>query len=151
MRIYLAGRYDRRSEIAVYAAELRSLGHVVVSRWHDGGYEDDPDGTLALACERAWVVTGGYPTAAAPFAEQDLEDLDAADTAVFLTEPGGDFQVAASAARGGRHVELGIAYAWAKRVIVVGPRENVFCTLPGVEVFDSWEGARDVLAAEAAA
>jgi len=37
--------------------------------------------------------------------------------------------------RGGRHVEFGLALAWGKRLMIVGPRENVFHCLPQVEQY----------------
>ena len=40
-------------------------------------------------------------------------------------------------ARGGRHVEFGLALAAGKRLCIVGPRENIFHFLPRVEVFRS--------------
>lgn len=42
------------------------------------------------------------------------------------------------ASRGGRHVELGMAIALSKTIVIVGPRENVFCTLPGIVHHDTW-------------
>jgi hypothetical protein len=45
-------------------------------------------------------------------------------------------------ATGGRHVEFGLALAQGKRVIVVGPRENVFhYLLPESQVFATWNQA----------
>lgn len=44
-------------------------------------------------------------------------------------------QSAPWAARGGRHVEFGVAVASCKRLVVIGPRENIFHHLPRVEVF----------------
>ena len=44
--------------------------------------------------------------------------------------------------RGGRHVEFGMAYAMGKSIIVIGDRENVFHSLPGVIVAKNWEDAR---------
>ncbi len=40
--------------------------------------------------------------------------------------------------RGGRNVELGIALGMMKRVLVCGPRENLFCWLDDVRQFDDW-------------
>jgi hypothetical protein len=45
-------------------------------------------------------------------------------------------------ATGGRHVEFGLALAQGKRVIIVGPRENVFhYLLPDSQVFATWNKA----------
>ena len=55
---------------------------------------------------------------------------------------------AGGASRGGRHVEFGLALAWGKGVVVVGPRENVFHTLPQVEHFWRWPEALSALTGE---
>jgi len=45
-------------------------------------------------------------------------------------------------ATGGSHVEFGLALAQGKRVIVVGPRENVFhYLLPDSQIFATWNKA----------
>jgi hypothetical protein len=49
-------------------------------------------------------------------------------------------------ARGGRHVEFGMAYAWGKRLIVVGPREHVFHALPLVEHYPDWAALANEMA-----
>ena len=67
----------------------------------------------------------------------DQEDVLAADALVCFTEPPGD------GGSGGRHVELGMALALGRRVIVVGRREHIFHHLPEV-------GARRKLAGGAA-
>lgn len=158
MRFYLAGKYGRRTELLVYAGDLRALGHDVVARWLDGDAVHDPSGALAESCERAWDATGSYPAEAAPFAWSDWHDIGQADAVVFFTEDltkaargGGVRWVEASSARGGRHVEFGLALAWGKRVMVVGPRENVFYALPVVDRFDSWADVVALLSAEAVA
>lgn len=74
----------------------------------------------------------------------DLEDLRAADTVIsFTDEKGGG--------KGGRHVEFGVALALEKRLILVGPRENVFHTLPEIEHYPTWRSLAIVMAAERAA
>jgi hypothetical protein len=45
-------------------------------------------------------------------------------------------------ATGGRHVEFGLALAQGKRMIMVGPRENVFhYLLPDSQIFATWNKA----------
>ena len=39
---------------------------------------------------------------------------------------------------GGLHAEFGMALALRKRLILVGPRENIFHTLPQVEHREGW-------------
>ena len=67
------------------------------------------------------------------FAIEDVEDILAADAIIMFTEEPGP-----GTSRGGRHVEFGLAIAAHIRLIVVGPRENVFYYLPRVEQFDSF-------------
>ena len=52
--------------------------------------------------------------------------------------------------RGGRHVELGIAIGSRKRIAVVGPRENIFCWLPVIEHYETWDEFLSVVDAELA-
>ena len=74
----------------------------------------------------------------ARFAQEDFEDVAAADTVVCFLEPGGG-------GSGGRHVEFGMALAWGKRTIVVGEPEHLFHTLPSVEAYPTWPQALDAL------
>ena len=112
MKIYLAARYDRRFEMLGVAAGLIRVGHDVTSRWIEGGRGGDSDRVAAL---------------------EDIGDLAHADGLVTFTEQ--PERSVSWAARGGRHVEFGIALACGKRLCVVGPRENVFHHLPSVEVY----------------
>ncbi len=139
MNIYLAASYSRRLEMVEHAEELRRLGHTVVSSWISGKHEHNSEhgvqaDELAEEDERQqWAL-------------EDIVDLIAADTLVAFTEDPG--RVGRN--RGGRHVELGFAIGWAeaaatfsidddKRVVVIGPRENIFHCLPYVEQYDAWE------------
>lgn len=111
MRIYIAARYDRRFEMLGVAINLMRAGHVVTSSWVEGR-GDVPDAIAAI---------------------EDIDDLSRADCLVSFTEQ--PSRGVAWSARGGRHVELGIALASGKRVCIVGPRENVFHHLPQVEAY----------------
>lgn len=125
MKIYLAARYSRFPEMQVYAEELRRLKIEVTSRWIKGDQDIRASGNAHKPhYSRLW-------------AEEDLEDLHAADCVVSFTE--GPEAVSGSASKGGRFVEFGLALALHKRVIVVGPKENVFHYLPTVEMFERWE------------
>lgn len=112
MQIYLAARYSRRAEMQQIARALEQLGHLVTARWVSGAHDTCEDTKSAL---------------------EDLEDIHAADMLVAFTEQPG----VAGRARGGRHVEYGYALARGLRIVVVGPRENVFHHVPGVEVLPS--------------
>jgi hypothetical protein len=116
-RLYLASRWSRRAEMQSHAAELEALGLArVEAAWlrepHDWDGESEP--------------------AARSLALDDYRDLSAADAVIAFTEaPGG-------CRRGGRHVELGLALGLGRRVIIVGPIENVFCAMPGIIRFERW-------------
>jgi hypothetical protein len=142
-RVYLAARYGRREELLAHAVELAEDGHTVTSRWLLGNQQwDAPTLAAAIALEERRET----PPEAARFAIEDWADLRTSDVLILFTEPPG----AIAGARGGRHVEFGMAYALGKRCLVVGGRENVFHLLPGVEHHPTWERARRRLRWEAA-
>ena len=111
MRIYLAARFDRSIEMLEVAASLARAGHFVTSRWIHGR-QNAPDLVSAI---------------------EDVEDLADADCLVSFTEQPN--RGVSWAARGGRHVEFGVALVTGKRLCVVGPRENIFHHLPRVETY----------------
>ena len=84
------------------------------------------------------VTNTDTPAATAPVADAD-------GTRCFAEQP------RETNTRGGRHVEFGLAVADEKRIILVGPRENVFHFLPVVENFRDWAALRKLLGAERAA
>lgn len=117
-KIYLAARYPRRQELCGYASRLRTLGHVVTSRWLD-----DPHGFATLDTGSNLLPH----TISALVTQEDIDDLQAADLVVAFTEaPDSPY------GRGGRHVECGLALAWGKDLLVCGPCENAFYALPQV-------------------
>lgn len=135
MRYYFAGRYSRHAELARYRDQLVLIPNTqVTSRWIDchGGELETSYTPEALAADPAACWKHGL---------SDLNDLIRADAIVSFTGggPGG---------KGGRHIEHGIAIAafagaqWAEpgfRVIVVGPRENIFHCHPATEVYPTWD------------
>ena len=114
LKIYLSGPFAWRELIAHHAAELERAGYKITSRW----LEQDHGTPEALAIEAA---VDSMPPEAAYFADLDYEDVYEADVLIAFTAPPG-----LGPSRGGRHVEFGLAMAWYKRLIIVGPRENVF-------------------------
>lgn len=139
MRIYLAARYSRREELLGVRDVVEAMGGVVTSRWLNGDHQLSDTGTPIGENGEALVENGDGDRAAAlraKFAQDDYDDVMSAQTLIAFTE-----EPRTSNSRGGRHVELGLALAWRKRVIVVGPRENVFCWLPEVEHYGSWSTA----------
>ncbi len=116
MRYHLAARYARRVELCRYREQLLSIGDTVTSRWLD--FRKMPSWSCGIARE-------------------DCEDLMAADAVIIFTEIPNTVL-----ATGGRHVEFGLALAQGKRVIIVGPRENVFhYLLPDSQIFATWNKA----------
>ena len=124
MKIYMASRYSRIKEMGEAAAVLRSMGHEITSRWINGDHQISDDG-LSIEAKQEERVR---------FATEDLHDLMVADCCLnFSEKPRG------TNSRGGRHVEYGIALAAGKRVVVIGPRENVFHCLPVVEWYPDFK------------
>jgi nucleoside 2-deoxyribosyltransferase len=113
-KFYLAARFSRRAEFRDYRDALQSIGHVVTSSWLDIP-EEDP--TMAVKC-----------------AKQDIADIRAADCLIAFTEP-----ERSPWTRGGRHWEAGFAFAIGKRLMLVGPVENIFYSLPEWQKFASFD------------
>jgi hypothetical protein len=114
--VYLSGRTPRRLELRGIAAELRAMGFEVVSLWHEADVSAiDPD-------EWAWLNADAI-------AHCDAFLMRAEPSAFPLSSPG----------HGGRHVELGMAYAAGRLCAVVGRPEHPYHRLPGVLRYRSWE------------
>lgn len=127
MRIYLAGRYGRRDELAGIAGQLEAMGHEITSRWLSGEHEAKDESPT--------------PEEAASWAMDDLNDIDASEAFALFTEADPEKQ----AGRGGRFVELGYALARhglsaMDRVYLVGPTEsNIFTEHIDIDPFPSVE------------
>lgn len=144
MRYYLAARFSAQAEMRDVREFLHAAGHEVTSSWIDEPTtETGPDGITP-------EIMNTDPDRCWRFAAADIEDLRAADVVVVFTEAG-------PSTTGGRHVELGLAIGTRKHVVVVGPRENIFQTLPAVRHYPDrlqWiaaEGAAALGAGEGAA
>ena len=110
MKIYMASMFSRREELEALSPLLHSVGHECTARWVFGG-ED------GLSLEDIAIL--------------DLEDVKKADAVLSFTHPRGTLTPG-----GGRHVEFGYGLALGKRMILIGPRENVFHSYPFVEQYD---------------
>jgi hypothetical protein len=115
LNIYLAASYSRRREMRGYAAQLPE-GIKNTARWIDQEVEEED-------------VTSDQEMRS--YADRDLVDLERADAFVVFTDQ--------PSRRGGYWVELGLCLGNGVEAIVVGPRVNVFCYLPEVQRFDSWD------------
>jgi len=149
MKIYLAARYSRRIELCRYRFQLHTLGHQVTSRWLDGAHQigdaGQPIGDAGEALVEGDAGAADVQSAILRerFATEDVLDVQAADLLIAFTEP-----PRSGASRGGRHVELGLALGQKRTVWVVGPRENIFCWLPQVRHFPTWDECRQALRTE---
>ena len=105
-------------------AVLEAMGHSVTARWLDE--EEGPSAGFSAP----QLADPKNVQRARDMAGRDIDDIVAADTVISFTD--------GALARGGRHVEFGIAFALAKRLILVGPREHVFHALHYVGVYPNW-------------
>ena len=134
---YLAARYSRREELCEYKAQLEEYNHKVTSRWLDGSHQLYQGKRIGEHVETAVETHDPQARALlAHFAHEDVEDVRAAEIFVAFTEV-----PRSNTSRGGRHVEMGLAIALDKEIVVVGPRENAFYFLGHVNQFDTWEAA----------
>lgn len=136
MKIYLAARYSRRLELVGYKDQLQAQGHEVPARWLLGQHQLDNEGRPIGEDGEALVEAGsddaGYYRE--KFAQDDYDDVLSSDLLIAFTE-----EPRSGNSRGGRHVELGLALGRGIPVIIVGPRENVFCWLPQVTRFGAFD------------
>lgn len=135
MKIYIAAKYGRRldDDVKHFRKELERLGHEITAQWLDNAEESK-----------------GLQDAAI----MDVEDVDRADTLIFIGEPRGSKNRG-----GGRWFEFGYAYSAGKRIYVILPDpltaetspdfeygfengrrdESVFTALPDVMKFDGFD------------
>ena len=130
MHVYLAARYGRHEEMVSYAKVLEDAGHVVTARWIRGGHELQKGDRHAVAEQNE------------RFAIEDVEDITKSDCVISFSE---DPKTADKKrpSKGGKDVEFGLGLALNKRMILVGPRVNVFHWLPNVEVYPDLESFLD--------
>lgn len=122
MKIYVAASYPRKAEALRIANRLKELGHQITSRWltEDEGYVSD---------DREQETVEQMKKRMAEAAVRDILDVGVCELLVCLTD--GEPQLS----RGGRHAEFGMALAWSKQLILIGPRECVF-HYHGVKVYE---------------
>jgi len=126
MNFAIIASYDRRNEMMEYAHRLRMAGHGIVSRWVLRG-DDELDRTFES------IDPFEQDDVFAEIAEDDKKDIcegnadGCAHAALVFTEP----QVTRRS-RGGRHCELAWAIEHIPTVVIIGPRENIFCHLDDI-------------------
>jgi len=115
--LYLSACFRRQAEMKAIRQEVEAYGYRVVSSWVDEGE----------ASVRNELI-----------ADRDWRDIGKATVFVFFSEP-------LNCRSGGKHVEMGMAYALGLEVVLVGPRGNVFHFLPGVRQYYTWGEAKTYL------
>jgi nucleoside 2-deoxyribosyltransferase len=117
VKLYFAARFKRAEELRQYKKLLEATGmYQVTSSWLAGTDGSEKDHDIASDEEKK------------SYAIRDVQDIDRADALVYFSPSG---------RHGGCHVELGIALAAQKEVILVGPGENVFHWLPNIQHFQT--------------
>jgi nucleoside 2-deoxyribosyltransferase len=124
MKIYLAGHLTRREEIRAAASDLELAGICVVSTWHT---EHVTSGMSIHDVSESFLRRT---------ARRDLRQLRSA-THFVLFSVDGDVKFT----RGGHCWENGYADALGLKIVIIGPRQNVFHYLPVSRRVDTWERA----------
>ena len=115
LKVYLAGRYSLLKELKEESKKFEAAGIEITSRWLDNKEDGLSFKDVAML---------------------DIEDVDKADAVVLFSEPYGTM-----VSGGGRHVEFGYAMGRGKKLVVVGPLENIFHWHPDVNIFPKTEYA----------
>lgn len=157
-KAYLAARYSRRDEMREYAEVLEGLNLATVEcAWiagdHDWSGEADTPEALAAAQQYAIddlrdlaraqvVIVFTEEPVLEPLRERlSAELVEAMRSAIHPEQVADRILAGVGRNRGGRHVEYGLALAshlsvpQTKYVVICGPAENVFHTLPQVPRF----------------
>jgi uncharacterized protein YuzB (UPF0349 family) len=119
-RIYIAAKFSKLEEMRENANQLARMGHVCTSSW----LKEDPSNDVLDDNDVKWKGV----------AETDLYDLVNSEAIMIFTEDAEhEFK------RGGKMVEFGFALGYGLRLIVIGPRQNIFMYLDEVEVYETLE------------
>ena len=121
-KIFIAGNFERRAELAVFANLVRGQGYHITSSWLYTNEED--------ADQDSWST----------YAKRDAMDIYDADVFILFTE-------ATPPQRNSRLVEMGYALAYGKHVVVIGPIETIYCTLAD-EIYDTKQEFLETLGKE---
>jgi hypothetical protein len=101
-----------------YRDRLEAIGHKVVSQWIDYPIVDE-----SKLRPEEWDL----------MAEDDVNDVASCEMLVAFTE-----SPEAGYMTGGRHVEFGLAIAWRKHAIIIGPTENIFHRMFPAKADELW-------------
>jgi len=121
LKIYLAGAWSRRDELAQVAEELKAMniGLEITSRWLREPTMFDAKKYRGESFRRRR-------------AQEDVADVRRADMLVRFTDDLSGSMVPAKLATGARMFEMGMAYERGKRIVVVAGYQPIFDYLPGI-------------------
>lgn len=146
--VYLSARFARKDELRRCRDDLVAAGIECTSRWLDGEPQDmadvaDMDRADVLRADVLVTFTDDVPS-------YRVVTMIVTALGVESVEPG-TISPFSNAARGGRHVEFGMAWALGKPVFVCGPRENFAHHARDVRVCVDWAEVLGALAVMQAA
>lgn len=104
MKIYLASPMHQWPEMNGHQADLETLGHTVVSRWHRQ-HIATADSRLPISQLRR-------------YAQEDILDIERSDLFILFTTETDTHHAA--------QVELGMAIQMDKSLLIVGQRRNIY-------------------------
>ena len=114
--VYLAARFDRKAEMKELSLRIKELGVKVTSRWLDE--------------ESAPLGKRKYEQFLTDTAQIDADDVKAADTLIRFSDDLSTLAIPSRWGTGSRLEECGMAHAWSKQIIIVGPRQSLFDRFP---------------------
>lgn len=132
IKVYLAGFFDTRERLVGIRRQFIAAGYAVTSSWLDEAPENQPKGAKTLTEAESNSNFAFTQEDLLHYAERDFADVVGSDMLIVDTLD--------VTPRGGREVEVGIALALNKPVIVVGPERNVFHKL-AIQHYTGWGDA----------
>jgi len=110
-KIYPAGPFSWKAQILAHAVELERLGYIITAEWlTQGTCFTNPDNSTN-------TKFAGLHAECAILSTRDLRNIAECDTLI-LFEPGVPLE------RNTRVAEFGVALAWGKQCIVIGPEDD---------------------------
>ena len=114
--VYLSAAFHRKEEMKEISLKIAALGVHITSRW----LEEDPAPIGKRSRDHFKVET----------AQKDADDVHAADTVIRFSDDLSTPTVPSLWCTCSRMEETGMAYAWGKKIIIVGGVQNIFDNLP---------------------
>lgn len=135
-KVYLSAPFSQReylvSEVVPW---LRQHGYEVTSHWLKETNEHGFELAQAIVDKN---VNDEQASEMNAMAQRDLQDI--IDAEIFIR-----FALPFKHMTGSRYVEFGYGCALSPRLLLVGPAENLFDFLDGVERYSTWEDTKKAL------